>query len=115
MRPLLHALVLLLVTALGQVETAAALACEPGATHGAAAPLPGDKSPCPPQQHDGQQSGVPHQGESCAAMVWCSAAAPLPTASRGMLFTPVTIDRHTTAPLPLHSRTDAPANPPPRS
>lgn len=119
---MLRAVSLLLLMALGQVETALALACEPPARtehehcvaqHGDAHE-PGSEPRRAP--HDETPArGDPHDGPSCAAMLLCSAAVGLPGAPAPELRTPRAAAVRIIPLLPPPSRADAPGNPPPRA
>jgi hypothetical protein len=119
---MLRAVSLLLLMALGQVETALALACEPPARaehehcvaqHGAAQKFGAEPRHVPHDETPAQ--GGPHDGPSCAAMLSCSAAVALPSAPALELGTPLAADVRVIALLPPPSRADAPGNPPPRA
>jgi len=117
-----RAVSLLLLMALGQVETVLALACEPpaGTEHEHCVAQHGDaQEPGSEPRHaphdETPASGGPHDGPSCAAMLSCSAAVALPGAPALELRTPRSADVRVTPLLTPPSRADAPGNPPPRA
>jgi len=119
----LSGLLLLLSLGLAHVETTLALACEPQMVTGSVGALPaqGGHTHCPPEE-DGRPSRdgaprhtVPHGGPSCASMLACGILVALPAPPLSTVGPTMAIEKALAHLLPPPSRTDAPANPPPRA
>ena len=131
MRHMVRGLVLLLLMALGQAETAMALDCAPPVQSRVMEALPhrGDHTHCA-SHSDGQRPGsdqtrMPddeapgrsgsHDGPSCVAMLGCGPAVALPSLATAVLPASQATGHFSVLILEPLSRAEAPGNPPPRA
>jgi hypothetical protein len=120
---LVRSLLLLLVLGVGQANVAFAIACAAEGEGTRTGTRSGEHSHCLPASPQSYGNGAgagepghfPHDGGSCAAMVSCQGVVALPAPALVPLHTGVARYADDVSLAPPHSRTNGPANPPPRS